>query len=328
MPAGARGVQRAEGAVRVARPRLRWDALQVALALLVFVQVWRLHDLVRGVALPGFAILCTLAALLVFCLDRDPRRRLTGLNSWVVRPALGILVLAALSVPGSLDPRFSFMFILKDYLRSILLMLLVAASVRGLGDLRRLAWVQILGVALCSLGALVGSHIGSDRRLQGVAFYDVNDLAMLIVCTLPLALYLWRRPASIAARALLVSVAVYVTVALVQTESRGGFLALLAVAVYLLVGFHGISRAKRIGAVALLGMMLVAVASDRYFTRIQTLLHPSTDYNWSGRAETGRMEIWKRGLGYMEAHPVFGVGVAAFPKAEGTLAAEARERQR
>ena len=39
------------------------------------------------------------------------------------------------------------------------------------------------------------------------------------------------------------------------------------------------------------------------------------------------MEIWKRGIDYMMTYPVFGVGVGAFPMAEGTLALEAREQR-
>jgi O-antigen ligase len=110
-----------------------------------------------------------------------------------------------------------------------------------------------------------------------------------------------------------------------RTGSRGGFLAFVAVAGYLLAGFRGIATSKRIAAVALLAILLVALASDRYFVRIQTILNPSADYNWRGKSETGRIEIWKRGIDYMLAYPVFGVGVATVPMAEGTLAPEARE---
>lgn len=128
--------------------RLKWDALQVALAILVYMQVWRIHDLFPILAIPGVPILTTAVAVLVVILDRDPRRRLSGLNQPVVRVALGILLLVALSVPGSLYPGLSMSFLLKDYLRTVILMLLVAASVRGLADLRWLAWLQVGGVKI------------------------------------------------------------------------------------------------------------------------------------------------------------------------------------
>src|SRR3989442_5194268 len=112
-----------------------------------------------------------------------------------------------------------------------------------------------------------------------------------------------------------------------RTGSRGGFLAFLAVAGYLLAGFRGIATAKRVGAVAMLAILLVGLAGDRYFARVQTILNPSADYNWRGKSETGRLEIWKRGIEYMVTYPVFGVGVGVFPMAEGILAPEAREQR-
>jgi O-antigen ligase len=308
--------------------RARWDALLVVLALLVSIQVWRVHELVPGLKLPGLPVLCSAGALLLFWLDRDPRRRLRSLDQPVVRAALGILLLATLSIPGSIYPGFSLSFVLKDCARSFLLMLLIVASVRGLTDLRRLAWLQTAGVTFFSAVVVAGSQITADRRLSVVSYYDANDLAMLIVSTLPLVLYLWRRPAGLWSRMSLAGATGLLMLTLGRTGSRGGFLAFLAVVGYLLVGFRGISRAKRVAAVTVLTMLLVAVGSDQYFARIETILHPSKDYNWGGQSETGRIEIWKRGMGYMLSRPALGLGVATFEMAEGTLSRQARERQR
>src|SRR5947207_12575657 len=170
--------------------------------------------------------------------------------------------------------------------------------------------------------------MGADGRLRDVAYYDVNDLALLIVCTLPLVLYLWRRPAGLWSRVLLAAGTVFLMVTLGKTGSRGGFLGFLTVGGYLLLRLRGVSTLQRVTTVALLGTLLVAVASDKYFERIQTILDLSTDYNWSGKSETGRVEIWKRGTGYMLDHPFLGLGPGAFPVAEGTLAPEALEQRR
>ena len=136
-------------------------------------------------------------------------------------------------------------------------------------------------------------------------------------CTLPLVLYLWRKPAQPWARVVLAATTVFLLIALGKTGSRGGFLGFVAVGGYLLLCLRGVSTVQRIGTVALLATLLATVASDQYFDRIETILHPSTDYNWSGKSETGRMEIWKRGVGYMLDHPLLGVGAAAFPVARG-----------
>ena len=307
----------------------RWDALQVALLVVLFLQVWRIQLLVRGLPLFGLPILATAAAAVLFALDRDRRRRLGRLDQPVVRFALAIVVLVALSIPGALTPGRSLAFLLKDYARSVLLMLLIAASVRGLADVRRFAWVQIVGVSLCALAILTHAEVGSEGRLSTEAtYYDANDLATLIVCTLPLVLYLWRRPTRWPGRLALAAATVFLITTLGETGSRGGFLGFVVVAGYLLLRFQGISRTRRVGAVALLVVLLMGLASDRYFERIETILHPTGDYNWSGKSETGRVEIWKRGVEYMLSHPALGVGAANFERAEGTLSPEARERQR
>src|SRR5881628_2440826 len=101
--------------------RLRWAAVQVTLAVLLGVQVWRVHELFPILAIYGLPFAATVVALLVYWLDRDQRRRIGGLHQPVVRAAVGILALVALSVPGSLYPGLSLGFLLKDYLRSVIL---------------------------------------------------------------------------------------------------------------------------------------------------------------------------------------------------------------
>src|SRR5882724_8844125 len=58
--------------------KTRWDALQVTLAILLLLQVWRVQGAIRGVPLLGLPVLATVVAVLLLSLDRDPRRRLSG----------------------------------------------------------------------------------------------------------------------------------------------------------------------------------------------------------------------------------------------------------
>ena len=60
---------------------------------------------------------------------------------------------------------------------------------------------------------------------------------------------------------------------------------------------------------------------------MDTILHPTQDYNWVGNAEGGRMSVWKRGIGYMVDHPLTGVGAGAFSVAEGTISPLAKVQE-
>src|SRR5260370_678029 len=120
-----------ESAVAAPADQPKWDALQLAVTIFVFMQVWRVQDLFPVLALFGLRILATCVTLLLFVLDRDPRRRLSNLNQPVVLATLGLLALVALSVPGSLYVAGSLDFLVKGYLRTVLFMLLVAASMRA-----------------------------------------------------------------------------------------------------------------------------------------------------------------------------------------------------
>src|SRR5205814_5657213 len=52
------------------------------------------------------------------------------------------------------------------------------------------------------------------------------------------------------------------------------------------------------------------------------VLSPTKDYNWD--SSEGRVEIWRRGVGYMLDHPVFGIGINNFERAEGTISDKVR----
>jgi len=67
------------------------------------------------------------------------------------------------------------------------------------------------------------------------------------------------------------------------------------------------------------GLCLTVAGNDLFWGRLQTLLNPSEDYNWAGNSSGGRVEVWKRGVGYMVQRPLLGVGASAFGIAEGSI---------
>jgi O-antigen ligase len=168
------------------------------------------------------------------------------------------------------------------------------------------------GIVYLAMSAMVRRHAGV--RLGG-ATYDANDLGMVLVGALSIGIYSLTRARG-SKHKLFAGVSLFVlAVATVETDSRGGFLALVAVIIYTLFFLEGVPKSWRGGAAAAVVALMLFAGSGAYWDRMRTIFVPEDDYNRNSL--TGRIEIWKRGMGYMFANPVFGVGVDNFKSAEG-----------
>jgi O-antigen ligase len=301
------------------------DALLWMLAAMCWTYVWRIQDLFPFLGKVRIALIVGIVALVLFVTDRRRDRRLEHVRSPVLKLVLAIAAILILGVPTSLWPGKSFTFLLKDFLPTIALMVMVAASVRTFRDLEWLARVNLIGAFFYALYALVFFDPGPSGRLGNLVYYDSNDFALLMMATMPIAVFSLTRHSRKKGKVFpLLCLGLFIMM-LMQSGSRGGFLAFVAVMGYLLIWYKAIPTGKRIGTV-LLGMgMLVLVANEGYWEKIRTLLKPKEDYNWVGQQYGGRMEVWKRGLQYMQQRPLLGVGARNFPTAEGTLSAIGRE---
>jgi len=298
----------------------RWSPFEIAVAVALLTGVWRLQMFLFFVAKLQIPILASGAAIWFFIaeggLARLPRVARHPVSRWVIVT----LALMLLSVPTSLYPGLSARAVFLDHSRDIILMLLIAASIRKRASIERLALMNLIGGIVFCFAVWKYAQIGSDGRLGDLGgYYDANDLAMLLVCSLPLAVYFLRRGVPGVLRALALAGLGVFMITFVKTGSRGGFLGLLAISGFMLFRYTAIPGRIRWGAITAAALVLMTIAGNRYWAMMGTLLHPTQDYNWSGKDESGRMEVWRRGIGYMLQRPFTGVGVNAFSIAEGTI---------
>jgi len=296
-----------------AGPRL----LDYLVACLIPVYVWRIQDALPLLAKIQFPIIISLLTLAVFVLEGQAAVTMRLLKTPVLKVALFILFWCAVSVPASVYPGLSFGFVVNDFSKTFLMMLMIASSIRNVNDVERLGLANIIGAVIYCAKILTTFRMGSDGRLDSELYYDANDICMMVVCTLPLTVYFLRGGSKVWQKLLALPAAGLFMLTIARTGSRGGFLGLLAVLGFLLVGFRAIPAKMRVGSVAGLAVALILVAGPQYWTMMNSILHPEEDYNT--QTESGRTEIWKRGIGYMARRPLTGVGVNAFTVAEGTL---------
>ncbi len=278
---------------------------------LVFITISRIHQFLPIGALHPAMVLVFLAAL--YTLMNPSSLNRSAMKSWSAKIMIALGLMACLSVPFGISIGGAGSFVLFEYSKVIILGLLVLLAMRDARDLAFLTWGYV--VACGMLAVLAVLFIGISKH-QGLAGYDANDVSLVVLVGLPLSLMMFQ--ASTGTRKL-ISLAVVIGIAatLAMSRSRGGFVGLVVVGATLLVVLKRVPLWKRIAFVVVLGGGLVLTAPGNYWETMQTMLHPTQDYNWS--SSYGRKEVYSRGLGYMASHPFTGLGAGNFGRAEGTL---------
>lgn len=145
-----------------------------------------------------------------------------------------------------------------------------------------------------------GMPLVQDGRIQYVGiFSDPNDLGLLFVTTLPMAVYLSSRGGMLGlVRVFWLALAALLLYATYLTDSRGAMLAVAAVLGVWLWLRRGLVIAAIVGGAGLAVMMMLP-------TRLQEL-------DASEDSAAGRIDAWYVGIHLFESQPLFGVGAGNF----------------
>jgi O-antigen ligase len=192
-----------------------------------------------------------------------------------------------------------------DRLRGLLLWLAgCAALVTALAVLHyhRIVHVPAIEFVETALPAATGEGQLIRRLGSTGLFQDPNDLSLMLVISVVISTYgllerrswVWVAPLGLFVYALLL------------TRSRGGFLALLAGVLVLLLARHG-RKAVRLGIVIL--PVLFGIFAGR-----------QTDFTIRGSTGQTRIELWSEGMELFRAHPLFGIGSTMFDDRVGHVA--------
>jgi hypothetical protein len=138
------------------------------------------------------------------------------------------------------------------------------------------------------------------KRMCGTGiFNDPNDLALALITAIPLCLYWLTDPKRKAARPLWIALILLFAYALFLTNSRGGFLALLAgLAVLLQLRYGG---KKSLGLALLVLPLLFVVFAGRM-----------TTISASEGTGQGRIQLWSDAMVYFQQSPLFGIGMGGY----------------
>lgn len=145
-------------------------------------------------------------------------------------------------------------------------------------------------------------------RMRGSGlFADPNDICMVIVTGFMLSIYwmndrLYKLPRIVC----LISLLIF-GYALMQTQSRGGFIALVAACLILLLAFYGWKKGAMLSA---LGLPVLLVVFGGRMTTIST------------QETTGKERLWQwsDALDFFKSSPLFGIGTGKFVEYSGLVA--------
>ncbi|HEY0778737.1 MAG TPA: O-antigen ligase family protein [Gemmatirosa sp.] len=182
---------------------------------------------------------------------------------------------------------------------------------------RLIRWTVLIGGGYAAyvmvFGSIIIDNLGG-ARLGGLGMYDPNDLAVLAVIIMQLAIgmalrerALWRVVGAAAAT-------ITVIVAL-KTGSRGGTLALTTGILTLLLA----QKPSRFFALATIIAIAIPLAwmfgPESFRVRTASFLNIGNDYTFT--TDAGRWIIWQRGLGYFIRRPIIGIGPSGYGLREG-----------
>jgi len=292
-----------EFSVTTVSPALR--KLGVLYAVYLCYNSLRVQEVITLLAIPKLPMLMSLvlAAGLVLGVPASGWQLL-----WQKTPALRwqavLTALAIITVPLGIWMAQSFQRLWPNY---FIVVTLFVAGVVVLRDrvvlvrtLQILTGVLALIATLVFLGVGAGS-VGSLGRLT-VGSLDPNDYAWILATFVPIALWLGVRKKSTSF--LWFGVAALLTLGIVPTQSRGGFLALLSGAMVLI--FFGAQGWRRVFMFVTLGVLGVALLAYIDATGASRL----TDFS-GYEGGTGRTDMWKKGIRWMFERP-WGYGMGNF----------------
>ena len=250
---------------------------------------------------------------------------------WTIRSAItksklhiqenGLLLLylfyliMALSIPFSFWPSRSFN-VFVEMLKILIFTILFIHLVDSMSRLK--TFFRIFLVVNCFLAftaikdflllgqAAVLTRVGGTGGFLG----DANDFALALSVALPFSFHLFLAERKKVLKFIYLSFCLLLTLGIVSTSSRGGFITL----VFLMFYFVLKSKRKLLGffSIFLIFLLIFLFAPQEYWQRQMTI----TSYEQDESA-MGRIDAWKAGLRMFAERPLWGVGVGAYETAFG-----------
>jgi putative inorganic carbon (hco3(-)) transporter len=291
----------------------------------LLIAVGRVGELVPGLASLPLAKISMGIGLMLLIAKWKRLPKLPAAATPFLRTALALVALAIVTAPFSIWPGETLRFLTLQLPVMAAAVILCCKISHTWDVLRGIVRTLVVAAVALALAAISAFHGG---RADASGSYDPNDLAYVLLSTLPLALAFALTARTRAKRLTNAAVCAVLLLALLLTSSRGGLVGLVAMLAALVLlplrrppsgGYWlpQIRRPRNRIVLPLVGLLCASTLAWPYLPaetreRLSSVLQLSSDYNMDTTNRDSRSAIWTRGLTAAVRRPV-GYGVDTFP---------------
>jgi len=293
-------------------------------AFFIWLLYSRLQDFVFYLHLP--AINMALAILLMIVTGNIRNISKFASSKWIA--ALTLWMFAA--VPFSIWHGGAIDTVVNVWLKAVLVYCVVSSTLVTPRYGTRLLTIAAFGI-LC--GAVIGTFAGGTKAQDRVGelnlrFADANEFAQVLLIGMCLMLGYSATPGRFGlSKIVAYGGVIFMLVSFFRTGSRGGFIGLITVVVYVLIKESVAVKAGMLVLVAIVTICVVMFLPSSVKQRYVNLFGGSENPNdiasvaAAGSVE-GRQYLLRQSLLITARHPIFGVGAGLFAVAENSVAVQ------
>jgi len=290
----------------------------IGIFLFTLTLYFRPYELIPSLSGLNFlALLIAIATLLVYIPTQFATEGNITAMTTEVKCVLFLAAWGVVTMPIAKNPGLAWETFIGLFSKVALMFIIMVNTLRSRARIKSLIWLGI-GVGLMLTYQALDMYLKGQFKTEGYRvsvdfggmFGNPNDLAIHLALFIPLAIVLGLSSRNVLSKAVYFGSSVVMAVGVMITQSRGGFLGLIAAALVLTWKLGRRRRTMAVMVVLLFGASFVAFAPGNYGVRMMSIV--DSDLDPVGSADQ-RSELLKRSILVTLRNPQ-GIGMGNFPE--------------
>ncbi|MFL6467694.1 MAG: O-antigen ligase family protein [Pyrinomonadaceae bacterium] len=289
----------------------------IGIFLFTLTLYFRPYELIPALSGLNFlALLLAIATLLIYIPTQFATEGNITAMTTEVKCVLFLAAWSVASIPVAKDPGLAWETFVGLFSKVALMFIIMVNTLRSRARIQGLIWLGI-GVGLMLTYQALDMYLKGQFKTEGYRvsvdfggmFGNPNDLAIHLALFIPLAIVLGLSSRNALSKAVYFGSSVVMAVGVMITQSRGGFLGLIAAALVLTWKLGRRRRTIAVIVVLLFGASFMAFAPGNYGIRMMSIVDSDLDPVGSSDQRT---ELLKRSILVTLRNPQ-GIGMGNFP---------------